>query len=220
MLNKKTIIFILVPLAIIIFGIVSYLFIFNTSRRTLNSAVKNMATIQNLHFTETASETKTNSEISNVSGDIVSPDKLRINLIPEIKDAETVIIDRNVYTSWLGNWTFVGNKKSEGFNIYNPQKFIDLLNFVSNVKSLGTEKISDQDMQHLGFTIDKNEAQKTFSQSGNINYNGEVWIGKDDGLIHRMTITFIPDNPDEAPIKYQMDFSNFNSDIKIEEPKI
>lgn len=214
-------------LLFLIIGLGIYYFVFYSNpQRILSKTVKNMATIENLHFTKIASETKTNGEISKISGDIVFLDKLKINLIPGLKDMETVIIGGKVYTKWSDNWLLIANKKPEEFNIDNPQKFIDLLNSVSSVKSLGIEKIGDQDMNHLGYTIDEKEAKKTFSSTDTTSYLGEIWIGESDGLIHRIAITFIPENTDDlpaqagAPRKYQMDFSNFNGNITIEEPKI
>ena len=221
LVNKKPKILLAITIAmlLILAGIIYFIYA-RSPQLIINKSISATSQVKSLHFEQIVSETATNGVISKGTGDIIFPDKLRINIAPESKDVETDIIGDRVYTKWQNKWALIQGKNINEFNIINPQKFIALLGFVSNVKSLGTEKIDNQDMNHLGFAIDKNEAQKTFAQSANISYNGEVWIGKDDGLIHRIAITFTSDKSGEAPVKYQMDFSGFNSGIIIEEPKI
>ena len=220
-LRIRPLIIILISLFIIIGFGVSYYFVFSSNpQRIFNKSINNMAKVKDLHFGEIAFETKTMGEFSKVSGDICFPNNLRINLIPGLKNKETVVVDGKVYTKWLNKWSLIENKKPEEFNFYNPQKFIDLLGYISDIKSLENEKIGDQNMVHLKYVIDKNEAQKVFSKTENNSYKGEVWIGENDGLIHRIAITFIPEKSDEAPRKYQMDFSDFNGNIRIEKPKL
>mgnify|MGYP001589970788 CR=1 FL=1 len=216
--NQRTITILLILIAIALIASGSYYYFY--PRIILGKAITATSKMRALHFEEVVSETKTNGEISKASGDIIFPNSIRVNPILGIKDSETVVVDDKVYVRWIDKWSLIEGKKPEEFAFYNPQKFIALLSFVSKVKSVGTEKIGDQKMRHLGYAIDEEEARKVFSQTENNSYKGEVWIGESDGLIHRIAIIFTPERKDIAPTKYQMDFYDFNGDIKIEKPKI
>ena len=205
-------------IAIVLIASGSYYYFY--PRMILGKAITATSKMRALHFEEVVSETKTNGEISKASGDIIFPNSIRVNPILGIKDSETVVVDNKVYVRWIDKWSLIEGKKPEEFNFYNPQKFLDLLDSVSRVKSLETEKIGEQKMRHLGYAIDEEEARKVFSQTENNSYKGEAWIGESDGLIHRIAIIFTPERKDIAPTKYQMDFSDFNGDIHIEEPVI
>lgn len=209
--------FILIVLIIIVLlGMVYYFFLRPNPVKILSSAHQNMQKISNLHFAETFSETKTGEVISKVSGDIIFPNKLSINLTPEINDTQTIIIEGKVYNKWSGKWTLIENKKTEEFNIYNPQSFFYLLSFVSNPSMVKLTK-EEKGFRHLKFDVNKEEAQKIFSNKDTDKYQGEIWVNKKDGLISKIAIIFIPKDQSLAPTKYQMEFSDFNDqslDIK------
>lgn len=219
MINKKLFFVIALFIVIFVFIIVSLSYI--VPGLSLNKALENTNNLASLSFEQATFENNTGELIYKTSGDFLFPNKLRVYTTPEIENTETIIIDNSVYSKWLDNWFTIKSNDTSEFDIADPRKYLSLLSNISSIRNAGKNEIMGQKMSLVGFDLNESNALDfiTKSEEG-AHYKGEAWIGKSDGLIHRIAITFIPDDKNEVTMKYQMDFSDFNGNVIIEEPKI
>lgn len=121
---------------------------------------------------------------------------------------------------------------------------IEKRRFIKLTKKIGTEKINGMSVRHFQYELDKKETEEFVKAVYKIveekdissedaadlknvladitSFNGELWIGKSDSLIYKMTMNLSIVDVEEktsGKINATIDFKNYNKGIAVEAPK-
>lgn len=186
--------------------------------------------INSLHFTVNIKsgqvEIFNGITFKNADGDYSKPDKFRAKLKVSVAvaqvDAETVglngqqyLLLTNLSKSWVTLPANIGFKPSV---LFDPQKGVGaVVTKIQNLELVGTEQLDGVDVYHLkGVVKGADIAPLTAQTLGKNDVNFEVWTGKDDFYVRRVTFKEISTDPNAS--EWQLDFSKFNEPVDITLP--
>lgn len=162
----------------------------------------------------------------NAEGDYSKPDKFRARLKVSVAiaqvDAETVGLDGQQYlllSNLSKNWvTLPSNIGFKPNVLFDPQKGIGaVVTKVQNLELVGSEQIDGTDVYHLkGIVKGADISPITAGTLGKNDVNFEVWTGKNDFLVRRVTFKEISTTATASD--WQLDFSKFNDPVSIALP--
>jgi hypothetical protein len=159
-------------------------------------------------------------------GDFTKPDKFRARLKVSVAiaqvDAETVGMDgqqylllTNLSKSWVTLPSNVGFKPDV---LFDPQKGVGaVVTKVKNLQLVGTEQLDGTEVYHLkGIVAGADIAPITAHTLGKNDVNFDVWTGKTDFIVRRVTFKEISTDPNASD--WQIDFSKFDEPVTINRP--
>lgn len=159
-------------------------------------------------------------------GDFTKPDKFRAKLRVSVAiaqvDAETVgmegqqyLLLTNLSKSWVTLPANVGFKPDV---LFDPQKGVGaVVTKIKNIELVGSEQLDGTDVYHLkGVVAGADIAPLTANTLGKNDVNFDVWTGKSDFLVRRVTFKEISTDPNASD--WQLDFSKFNDPVTINRP--
>jgi len=159
-------------------------------------------------------------------GDFSKPDKFRAKLKVSVAiaqvDAETVGLEGQQYlllTNLSKSWvTLPANIGFKPDVLFDPQKGVGaVVNKIQNIELVGTEQLDGADVYHLkGVVKGADISPLTAGTLGKNDVNFEVWTGKTDFLVRRVTFKEISTDPNASD--WQLDFSKFNDPVTINRP--
>ncbi|MBN9387905.1 MAG: LppX_LprAFG lipoprotein [Chloroflexi bacterium] len=162
----------------------------------------------------------------NAEGDYTKPDKFRAKLKVTVAiaqvDAETVgmngqqyLLLTNLSKSWVTLPANIGFKPDV---LFDSQKGIGaVVTKTQNLTLVGTEQIDGVDVYHLkGIVKGPDISPITAGTLGKNDVNFEVWTGKNDFYVRRVTFKEISNDPNASD--WQLDFSKFNDPVNITLP--
>ena len=97
----------------------------------------------------------------------------------------------------------------ESLAAQDPATTLTRLASLRNVKEIGEEQIGGVDTTHYRGRVAKSVAGATY---GPVN----VWVGKDDGYVHRVAFTLT--TPEKQKLGATLDFSDFGKDVTVTVP--
>jgi hypothetical protein len=163
----------------------------------------------------------------NAEGDYSKPDKFRAKLKVTVAiaqvDAETVgmngqqyLLLTNLSKSWVTLPANIGFKPDV---LFDPQKGIGaVVTKTQNLELVGTEQLDGVDVYHLkGIVKGPDISPITAGTLGKNDVNFEVWTGKNDFYVRRVTFKEISTDPNASD--WQLDFSKFNDPVNITLPQ-
>ncbi len=159
-------------------------------------------------------------------GDFSKPDKfkakLRVSVAIAQVDAETVGLEgqqylllTNLSKSWVTLPPNIGFKPDV---LFDSQKGIGaVVTKIQNIELVGTEQIDGIDVYHLkGVVKGADISPLTAGTLGKNDVNFDVWTGKNDLLVRRVTFKEISTAANASD--WQLDFSKFNEPVTINRP--
>jgi hypothetical protein len=187
-------------------------------------------TLNSLHFIVDikAGQVEINQGITfkKAEGDFSKPDKFRAMLKVSVAvaqlDAETVGLEGQQYLLLKGlsnNW--VALPPNIGFKpdvLFDSQKGVGaVVTKIQNLQLVGTEPLNGTEMYHLkGIVKGADISPLTAGTLGKNDVNFDVWTGKNDFLVRRVTFKEI--STDVNASEWQLDFSKFNDPVTINRP--
>ena len=194
-----------------------------------NSATQ-LNTLNSLHFIVNIKagqvEIFNGITFKNAEGDFSKPDKFRAKLKVTVAvaqvDAETVgmngqqyLLLTNLSKSWVTLPANIGFKPDV---LFDPQKGIGaVVTKTQNLTIVGTEQLDGVDVYHLkGIVKGADISPITAGTLGKNDVNFEVWTGKNDFNVRRVTFKEI--STDANASDWQLDFSKFNDPVTIALP--
>ncbi len=97
----------------------------------------------------------------------------------------------------------------ESLAAQDPATTLTRLASLRNVREIGTEQIGGVDTTHYRGRVTKSIAGETYGPF-------DVWVGKDDGYVHR--VAFSLTTPEKQKLTATLDFSDFGKDVTVSAP--
>ena len=196
----------------------------------LTQSYESMQAATSFHFTMEHNTAGTpiskNILMTNLSGDIVSPDKLQATITGTYSD---VAIEVSLVT--VGDQTYMTNPISgawelapEAFkvlNVFDPSTGVAaIVKGLTDVTDLGDEKVGKTNCYHLsGNVLSENLAPLTGTTATGVKIGTEVWISKKTLLVQQIKLTGKITDTEEDGITRLLSFTNYNKDIDIKLPE-
>jgi len=200
-----------------------------TPADVLTQSYESMQNATSFHFTMEHSTAGTPISksilMTNLSGDIVSPDKLQATITGTYSDMP---IEVSLIT--VGDQTYMTNPISgawelapEAFqvlNIFDPGTGVAaIIKGLTDVTDLGDEKVGKTNCYHLsGNVLSENLAPLTGTTATGVKIGTEVWINKKTLLVQQIKLTGKITDTEVDGITRTLIFTNYNKDVDIKLP--
>ncbi|HWO93396.1 MAG TPA: LppX_LprAFG lipoprotein [Dehalococcoidia bacterium] len=196
----------------------------------LAEAADTFAALDSFHFTLTHENGATpfvfDLDLREAEGDIAAPDSLRTHVKAD-RGAVTVELDvvnigEDIWVTdpFSGQWQKIDDPDFDIGDLFDPQAGIpDVLRGLQNAEMDGTERIGDVETIRFRGTVDGGDirAIAPIAEEG-IEVPVVVWVGRDDGLVHRVRTEGRLSEDESDEVRRQIDLSEFNEPVEIEPP--
>jgi len=164
--------------------------------------------------------------MTNLEGDIVSPDKLQATITGTYSD---VAIEVSLVT--VSGQTYMTNPISgvwepapnsfKVLSVFDPGSGVAaIIKGLTNVTDLGDEKVGKTKCYHLsGTVLSEALAPLTGTTATGVEIGTEVWISKKTFLVSQIKLTGKITDTEEAGITRTLTFSDYNKDVDIKLPE-
>ena len=203
-------------------------------------AADKMQTLSAFHFVIKvigAPQLVTGVTLSAADGDLVKPDKISANLGVVVANSLRV----NSQAIGVGEESYFKNPLSKKWDKmppdwgFRPQTFFDadkgiggIVTRIENIQIVNSESVDGADSWHLaGIVAGKDVAPISANTLGTYPVNFDVWVGKGDSLVRKITMKEIvpgvtpgttPVAGTPIPSDWTMTFSEFNKSVDIKKP--
>ena len=201
-----------------------------TPEDVLLKSYESMQSASSFHFTMEHSTAGTpiskNILMTNLSGDIVSPDKMQAKIVGTYSD---MAIEVDLVT--VGNQTYMTNPISGAWelapaafqvlNVFDPGTGVAaIIKGLTDVTALDDEKVGKTNCYHLsGNVLSEDLAPLTGTTATGVKVGTEVWISKKTLLVQQIKLTGKITDTEDDGITRTLTFTNYNKDINIELPE-
>ncbi len=176
-----------------------------------------------------------------IEGDYVAPDSLKMTMTAAFNgekspEMELVKIGETVYAKDPESQQWMMADEVESYQEFSEIEdfvtaFIQFINAFEGTSLLTDEEINGVLCYHVKGTIDSTKLEDTsseFPSTGMGSMSAELWIGKEDSLVHRMALEVTADDSSTdtaTPISggrmsFTYEFSKYNEPIIIEAPQL
>ena len=201
-----------------------------TASEVLTKSYESMQNATSFHFTmeHSSAGTPISKKIlmTNLSGDIVSPDKLQATITGTYSD---MAIEISLVT--VGEQTYMTNPISGAWepapaafqvlNVFDPGTGVGaIIKGLADVTDLGNEKLGKTSCYHLsGNVLSESLAPLTGTTATGVKIATEVWISQKTLLVQQVKLNGkITDNEQDG-ITRILTFTNYNKEIDIKLPE-
>ena len=161
-----------------------------------------------------------------LSGDIVSPDKLKATIIGTYSDiaieVSLVTVSGQTYMTnpISGAWEVAPNS-FKVLSVFDPSNGIaSIIKGLTDVTDLGDEKMGGTQCYHLkGNVLSENLAPLTGTTATGVKIGTEVWISKKTFLVQQVKLTGKITDTETDGITRTLTFTDYNKDIDIVLPE-
>jgi len=202
-----------------------------TPAQILEQAKQKMGELQTYHMDMTLTMSVTGATITiTARGDAQMPDKAYMTMEMLGQEIEVLMLSSSeAYTRMSGQteWTPVDPATlSQSTGIASAASQLQITDYATNIVKQQDETVEGVACYHLSMDVDAEEMMNVVNPglSGQVSYGSEparmdVWVGKQDSLIHKMSydLAMVIEGQD-TDMSMMLTFSNFDEAVDIPTP--